>query len=215
MASAPSDPRPVLGRIDRNGRLIAADAELAALQSEAGSSLGSEIALPQIAAIARLARKLGVPVSRPAIAAGAEQDYELWVRAVPEGDEIALVIERWIPVPARRSRLSGLVPTDADLGVGAAAHEWITDEQLRVVSLPQIARQRRRVAGRGDGLRHRRAVRPVGGGRGIVAAVGPLARRRPAQQPRELLFQRRAAQPVCASRHPAAIGRNAWLTTTT
>jgi hypothetical protein len=66
----------VLGRIDRNGRLIAADAELAALQSEAGSSLGSEIALPQIAAIARLARKLGVPVSRPAIAAGAEQDYE-------------------------------------------------------------------------------------------------------------------------------------------
>ena len=140
MASAPSDPRPVLGRIDRNGRLIAADTELAALQSEAGSSLGSEIALPQIAAIARLARKLGVPVSRPAIAAGAEQDYELWVRAVPEGDEIALVIERWTPVPARRSRLSGLVPTDADLGVGPAAHEWITDEQLRVVSLsPELA----------------------------------------------------------------------------
>jgi signal transduction histidine kinase len=140
MASAPNEPRPVYGRVDRNGRLVAADPELASLQSEAGSSLGSEIALPQIAAIARLARKLGVPVSRPAIAAGADQDYELWVRAIPEGDDIALAIERWTPVPARRSRLSGLVPTDADLGVGPAAHEWITDEQLRVVNLsPELA----------------------------------------------------------------------------
>ena len=74
MASAPSEPRTIYGRVDRDGRLVAADPELAALQSEAGSSLGSEIALPQIAAIARLARKLGVPVSRPAVAAGADQD---------------------------------------------------------------------------------------------------------------------------------------------
>ena len=140
MASAPSDPRPVLGRVDRDGRLIAADPELAALQAEAGSSLGSELALPQIAAIARLARKLGVPVSRPAIAAGADQDYELWVRAAPEGDDVALMIERWTATPARRARLTGLVPTDADLGVGPAAHEWVTDEQLRIVSLsPELA----------------------------------------------------------------------------
>ena len=140
MASAPSDPRVVYGRVDRDGRLVAADAELATLQAEAGSSLGSEVALPQIAAIARLARKLGVPVSRPAIVGGADQDYELWVRAVPEGDDVALAIERWTAVPARRARLTGLVPTDADLGVGPAAHEWITDEQLRVVSLsPELA----------------------------------------------------------------------------
>lgn len=140
MASAPSEPSPVHGRIDRNGRLVAADPELAALQADAGSTLGSELALPQIAAIARLARKLGVPVSRPAIAAGADQDYELWVRAVPDGDEVALAIERWTAVPPRRARLTGLVPTDADLGVGPSAHEWVTDEQLRVVSLsPELA----------------------------------------------------------------------------
>lgn len=140
MASAPSEPGTVYGRVDRDGRLVAADPELAALQSEAGSSLGSEVALPQIAAIARLARKLGVPVSRPAVAAGVDQDYELWVRATPEGDDVALAIERWTAVPARRARLTGLVPTDVDLGVGPAAHEWITDEQLRVVSLsPELA----------------------------------------------------------------------------
>jgi hypothetical protein len=102
MASAPSDPRPIIGRVDRNGRLIAADPELAALQSEAGSSIGAELALPQIAAIARLARKLGVPVSRPALVGGADQDYELWVKAQPDGDDIALSIERWVTVPARR-----------------------------------------------------------------------------------------------------------------
>src|SRR5690349_10341325 len=140
MASAPSDPRPVLGRVDRHGRLIAADPELAGLQSEAGSGIGAELALPQIASIARLARKLGVPVSRPAVAAGTDQDYDLWVRATPDGDDVDLSIERWVPVPARRSRLSGLVPGDADLGVGPAAHQWTTDEQLRVVSLsPELA----------------------------------------------------------------------------
>ena len=40
MASKPSDPRPVLGRVDRAGRLVAADPELATLQLEAGSTVG-------------------------------------------------------------------------------------------------------------------------------------------------------------------------------
>ena len=66
MASAPSEPRPVLGRLDKAGRLIAADPELEALQREAGAALGQTLALPQVAAVAQLARKLGTPVSRPA-----------------------------------------------------------------------------------------------------------------------------------------------------
>ena len=41
MASAPSEPRPVLGRLDQAGRLIAADPELEALQREAGSEPGT------------------------------------------------------------------------------------------------------------------------------------------------------------------------------
>ena len=99
MASAPSDPTPILGRVDRDGRLVAADAQLAALQAEAGSRVGAELALPQVAAIARLARRLGVPVSRPATAAGSDYDVELWVRATPEGEEVSLSIERWSIVP--------------------------------------------------------------------------------------------------------------------
>src|SRR6478752_4376095 len=101
VASVPSEPRPVLGRLDRTGRLVMADPELEALQREAGSSLGQPLALPQIAAIAELARKLRSPVSRPALAASMDHDIELWVQARPDGDDIALSLENWtVRVPA-------------------------------------------------------------------------------------------------------------------
>src|SRR4029079_18855682 len=95
VASVPSDPRPVFGRIDRAGRLIAADPALESLQREEGSALGQSLALPQIAAVAALARKLRTPVSRPALAASTDHDIELWVTAPPEGVEIALSLEGW------------------------------------------------------------------------------------------------------------------------
>ena len=56
MATAPSNQAPVRGRLDAQDRLISADPQLVALQTEAGSHIGSELALPQILAIARLAR---------------------------------------------------------------------------------------------------------------------------------------------------------------
>ena len=99
MASAPSEPRAVAGRVDKAGRLVSADPQLEALQREAGSSVGHTLALPQIAAIAELARKLGIPVSRPAIAASIEHDIEIWVRATPDGDEVALSLEGWTERP--------------------------------------------------------------------------------------------------------------------
>src|SRR3954470_3790359 len=110
MASAPSEPRPVLGRVDKQGRLVSADPELEALQRDAGSTIGQALALPQIAAVAELARKLGTPVARPAIAASLDHDIELWVRATPDGDEIALSLEGWAeraPAPPRLATLLG------------------------------------------------------------------------------------------------------------
>ena len=50
MASAPSEPRAIFGRVDKAGRLISADPELEALQREAGSAIGQRLALPQVAA---------------------------------------------------------------------------------------------------------------------------------------------------------------------
>ena len=136
MASAPSEPRSVLGRIDRAGRLVAADPELATLQMEAGSTVGAALALPQIAAVARLARRLGIAVSRPALAASANHDIDLWVRAVPEGDEVALTLEGWTVRPARQTRLAALLGGDSqETTVAEEPGEWAADSDLKLTSL--------------------------------------------------------------------------------
>lgn len=131
----PSEPRPVLGRLDRVGRLISADPELEALQREAGSTLGEPLALPQIAAIAELARKLRTAVSRPALAASTDHDIELWVHARPEGDEIALSLEGWTVRAPAGPRLAAILGGGTDAETGGARNEWATDEELRIISL--------------------------------------------------------------------------------
>ena len=135
MATAPSDRGPVRGRLDGQDRLISADPELVALQTEAGSHVGSELALPQITSIARLARKLGVPIYRNAIAAGAEHDVELWVRATPEGGEVSLSLERWIYRPPAAPRLGTLVPHEQQIDLGGSPEEWAANEDLSIVSI--------------------------------------------------------------------------------
>lgn len=135
MASVPSEPRPVLGRLDRSGCLISADRELEALQREAGSALGQPLALPQIAAVAQLARKLRTPVSRPALAASTDHDIELWVQATPEGDEIALSLEGWTLRAPAGPRLAAILGGGAEAETGGARNEWAADEELRVISL--------------------------------------------------------------------------------
>ncbi|MEA3081884.1 MAG: hypothetical protein QOD54_1552 [Sphingomonadales bacterium] len=140
VASAPSEPRPVFGRIDHAGRLVAADPELESLQREAGSALGQPLALPQIAAIAELARKLRTPVSRPALAASTDHDIELWVTATPQGDEIALSLEGWTERAPAGPRLAAILGGGAEAETGGARNEWAADEELRIISLsPDLA----------------------------------------------------------------------------
>src|SRR4051794_37677549 len=135
VASAPLEPRPVLGRLDRAGRLISADPQLESLQREAGSALGRPLALPQIAAVAELARKLGTPVSRPALAASTDHDIELWVQARPEGDEVALSLENWTVRAPAGPRLAAILGGGTESETGGARNEWAADEELRVISL--------------------------------------------------------------------------------
>jgi len=137
VATQPTDPRSVSGRVDSAGRLVAADPQLEALQREAGAGLGSPLALPQLAAIVRMARQLGIPVARRALAAGSAQDVDMWVRAVPEGDEVVLTIERWDSRPPAGPRLASI-----DGGENAAlssAGRWSVDDQLRFVSISDAA----------------------------------------------------------------------------
>ena len=139
MASAPSDPRPVAGRVDRDGRLVAADPELEALQVDAGSRLGAALALPQLAGVVRVAQRLRIPVSRRVLAAGPSQDIDMWVRAVPDGDDVAITIEQWAARPAPPPRLAALAAVEHER-LAATPLGWSVDEQLKIVTLaPRLA----------------------------------------------------------------------------
>ena len=125
----------MLGRLDAAGRLISADPELEALQRDAGSRLGEALALPQIAAVAQLARKLRTTVSRPAVAASANHDVELWVRATPQGEDVALSLEGWTEHPPAPPRLAALLGGSSEADTGGKRNEWAADEELRIISL--------------------------------------------------------------------------------
>jgi anti-sigma regulatory factor (Ser/Thr protein kinase) len=134
MASAPDLPQPVLGRVDGVGRLVEADRALADLQAEAGSAMGAKLALPQLAAVARLVRKLGISVSRPAIVAARDHDVEMWVRAEPDGGDVLLYIEKWKERPSSPARLE-VAASDDDLIGKAIRNSWATDAELRLTAV--------------------------------------------------------------------------------
>ena len=142
MASRPTETVPISGRVDRDGRLVAADPPLERLQVEAGSALGKALALPQLAALARAAASLGVPLSRALLAADSRHDLDLFVRAEPQADEVLLTIERWAARPAAPPRLTLVEPLDEedDEPATAAAMAFETDAALNFVEVsPPLA----------------------------------------------------------------------------
>jgi len=112
---------------------------LAALHEQAGGREGGVLAVPQIAALARLARRLGITISRAAVAADGDQDLDLWVRAQPDGDDVALAITGWAARPAREATPSAPAERDADFLRAAADWMWETDDALRLTALSPAA----------------------------------------------------------------------------
>lgn len=123
------------GTVDRQGRLVSADPRLLALQLGAGGQEGGILAVPQIAALARLARTLGILVSRGVVAADGERDLDLWVRAQPAGDRIDLAIAGWNerPLATADSRLA----TDRARSFAKLESdgEWACNAQLRLTDI--------------------------------------------------------------------------------
>ena len=193
MASAPSDLGPVTGRVDRDGRLTSADPPLLRLQEEAGSRLGAPLALPQLAAVARSAMKLGVPLSRAVIAASADQDLDLWVRAEPDAEGAALTIEGWKARPPAPPRLT-LVGSEphADEDERLTRLSFTTDAELKICA-------DRRARGRAPGLDAADGDRP--------AADPPFPADR--RWRRRDAAADRAGQPA-GFRRPAGAGARQW-----
>lgn len=175
MASAPSDLGPVTGRVDRDGRLVEADAPLLRLQQEAGSKLGAPLALPQLAAVARSAIKLGVPLSRGVIAASNEQDLDLWVRAEPDDDGARLTIEGWKVRPPAPPRLTlvGSEPS-ADAVLADDELSFTTDAELKITRVSEALAERLGIDGAnavGNPLTRHFLLSDDGNGMPLLSAV--------------------------------------------
>ena len=126
-----SGPSTILrARLSADGRLLSADAALLALQKEAGGDLGTPIAVPQLAAIARLTHRMGAAVSRPVIAAAERGLIDMWVRARPDGGGVALAIIDWHERPIEGDSTETL-RREADLAALAEGWAWQIDTELR------------------------------------------------------------------------------------
>jgi signal transduction histidine kinase len=76
-------------------------------------------------------------VSRPALAASADEDIDMWVSARPlEHGEVELTLDDWRARPAASASLEQLIPT-AEMGSteAFAPLEWSADDELRIISL--------------------------------------------------------------------------------
>ena len=131
-----TEEQPVRGRVDADGRLVSADPALADLHARAGGERGGQLAVPQLATLARLARRLAIPVSRAVIAADGEDDLDLWVRAKPEGTDVALAIIGWTHRAAAAQLPNGAAASrEADFVRAEADWTWEADATLRLSSL--------------------------------------------------------------------------------
>ena len=129
----------VRGRVDSEGRLVEAEPRLMALHRAAGGEEGGPLAVPQVAALARLARRLGIVISRSAVAADGNADLDLWVRAEPREDGVDLALTGWIVRPARGPAPASDSERQADFLRAGADWMWETDSTLRLTLVSPAA----------------------------------------------------------------------------
>jgi two-component sensor histidine kinase len=125
----------VTGKVDAEGRLIAADPQLLRLHVEAGGVPGGKLAIPQLATLSRLARNLGILVSRPIIAADGNRTLELLVRAQKDNDDVLLAIGGWDDAPAAMDSVGTSDSRAHDFARLENDGAWATDAALKMTRL--------------------------------------------------------------------------------
>jgi signal transduction histidine kinase len=140
MIAQPKAPSMVVrGRLDAQGRLVEGDPALVNLQLRAGGEPTGPLAVPQVAALARLSRRLGIVISRGVIAADGDMDLDLWVRAQPDAAGVSLEISGWHERMAYAPPRSDDAEREADFLRASADWMWETDEALRFTALSPAA----------------------------------------------------------------------------
>lgn len=125
---------PVKGRLDVDGRLVSADPMLLRLHLHCGGFEGGPLAIPQLANLYRLSKKLGMNLSRPVKAADDNSNINLWVETrmehgVDGGMTISIVDWRESPLASKhiddeqrqrdfdRLNARGMIRTDTALRI--------------------------------------------------------------------------------------------------
>jgi len=142
LSAQPAQGTIVRAALSGDGVLLSADYALLMLQREAGGDLNQPLAIPQLAAVARIANRLGVTISRTIVAATQRRDIDMWVRAKPEGGAISLAVTDWNERPTGDMGAPN-GQRDADIGASAEGWTWEVDVHLRFQMV---------LAGSGDGL---------------------------------------------------------------
>ncbi len=94
----------LVGQVDTGDRFVGGDDAFTALNARAGGAIGAPLATPQLATVARLARRLAIPVARPITIADVDSDIDCWVRAKPTGEGVTItLVEVRERAPAPRS----------------------------------------------------------------------------------------------------------------
>jgi len=112
---------PVQALLDAEGRIVSAAEPLRALQKQAGGAADGPLAIPPLAALVHLARRLAIPISRAVEVADGAADIGMWVEVRPIEEGFALAILDW---QTRR-------PHDPAVGAEQAGWVWQVDAHLR------------------------------------------------------------------------------------
>ncbi len=128
---------PAIGRVSPEGLLLDAEPRLADLNRRAGGAPGKPIAVPQIAALVRLVQRLGIALTRTIVAADAEDDITLTVRAQPDELGIRLEVGGWQAGGPWEGQ--PVADRDADFLRADADWLWTTDAALHLTHVSDHA----------------------------------------------------------------------------
>jgi len=126
----------VTAQLDAADVIVSADDIILQLQRAAGGEPDGRIAVPQIAAVARLVRRLKILIARPLVIGGEEYDIRLWVRARPKDGGVELQFSEWQESPHSHGD-DNIAQRAAEVALAPEGGEWRTDNQMRFIQLGQ------------------------------------------------------------------------------
>lgn len=123
-------PKPCFAVIDRDGRLVAAGEFVQSLHMAAGGQSNGEIAVPQLATLARMVRSLKTPVSRTIIAANGDVDAHLVCEARPDGESVHIAISHFKSSEAAPGLIANVNAKEAVFSSLEADGTWKCNRRL-------------------------------------------------------------------------------------